>query len=254
MTPVRVGFVGGGEHARMSLLPSLRHALGGAPSGLPALVASHAGARLPPLLGQVVALAEHKRDCAERIAAFHGIPQVFTDHEEMLAQADLDCVLVCLHPRLQPDVAIACLDAGKHVFVEKPQAETLADSLRIREAAERNGKRVAVAFMKRFSEPYLRARRILQLPAFGPPSIYEARFTYGRYTRSMSTASPMASASTTSTCPASSWATWRACRPSASPAAPGSTATPSPSASPAAPSDCSTSTASNRPSRIGASA
>jgi predicted dehydrogenase len=181
MAPVRIGFVGGGEHARMSLLPSIRHALGGTPEGLPALVATHAGAQLPPLLGELVALAEHKRGHAERIAAFHGIPNIYSDHEEMLAHEDLDCVIVCLHPRLQPDVAIACLDAGAHVFVEKPQAETVADSLRIRAAAERNGKQVAVAFMKRYSEPYLRARQIAQLADFGPPSFYEARFTYAQY-------------------------------------------------------------------------
>jgi predicted dehydrogenase len=78
-------------------------------------------------------------------------------------------------------VAIACLDAGVHVFVEKPQAENIADSLRMRDAAERNGKQVGVAFMKRFSEPYLRARQIMQLPAFGEPSMYEARFTYAQY-------------------------------------------------------------------------
>ena len=181
MTPVRVGFVGGGEHARMSLLPSIRHALSGAPEGLPALVATHAGSRLPPLLGELVALAEHKSDHAERIAALHGIPHIYNDHVEMLANEELDCVIVCLHPRLQPDVAIACLDAGAHVFVEKPQAESVADSLRIRDAAERGGKQVAVAFMKRYSMPYLKAREIIQLPGFGQPSMYEARFTYAEY-------------------------------------------------------------------------
>ena len=181
MNTLKVGFVGGGEHARMSLLPSVRHAFGGAPSGLPALVASHAGSQLQPLLGKLVALAEHKRDHAERIAAFHGVEEIYTDHAEMLGRADLDCVIVCLHPRIQADVAIDCLNAGVHVLVEKPQAETLADSLRIKEAAERNGRHVAVAFMKRFSLPYRRAREIVELPAFGPPSMYEARFTYGQY-------------------------------------------------------------------------
>lgn len=181
MNTLRIGFVGGGEHARMSLLPSLRHALGGAPEGLPALVNTHAGATLPPLLGELVALAEHKREHAERIAAFHGIRNMYTDHEQMLADQDLDAVIVCLHPRLQPDVAIDCLDAGCHVFVEKPQAESVADSVRMREAAQRNGKRVGVAFMKRFSAPYLKARDILSLPGFGAPSMFEGRFTYGRY-------------------------------------------------------------------------
>ena len=181
MQTVRVGFVGGGEHARMSLLPSLRHAFGGAPTGLPSLVSSHAGESLSPLQGRLVALAEHKRPHAERIAAFHGIEDIYTNHREMLENAELDCAIVCLHPRLQVDAAIDCLDAGLHVFVEKPPAETLKEGLRLREAAQRNNKNVGVAFMKRFSLPYLRAREITQLPQFGQPSMYEARFTYGQY-------------------------------------------------------------------------
>ena len=181
METVRVGFVGGGEHARMSLLPSVRHAFGGAPSGLPSLVANHAGESMPPLLGRLVALAEHKRDHAERIATFHGIDEIYTDHRDMLDKAKIDCVIVCLHPRLQADVAIECLDAGKHVFVEKPPSETLADALRLRRAAECNDRNVGVAFMKRFSLPYLRAQEISQLPQFGQLSMYEARFTYGQY-------------------------------------------------------------------------
>jgi len=181
MATVRVGFVGGGEHARMSLYPSLRHAFGGSPSGLPALVASHAGERLPPLRAELVALAEHKRDHAERIASLHGAREIYADHHEMLEKADLDCVIVCLHPKTQADVAIDCLNAGKHVWVEKPPAESLMNSNRMKAAADRNGKFVMVGFMKRFSQPYLRAKSIVELSNFGEPSMYEGRYTYGRY-------------------------------------------------------------------------
>ncbi len=181
MEPVRVGFVGGGEHARMSLYPSLRHAFGGSPSGLPSLVASHAGERLPELGAELVAVAEHKRDHAERISSFHGGREIYTDHREMLDKADVDCVIVCLHPKTQADVAIDCLNAGKHVWVEKPPAETIANSNRMKEAADTNGKIVVVGFMKRFSQPYMRAKSIVDLPNFGEPSMYEGRYTYGQY-------------------------------------------------------------------------
>ena len=56
MEPLRVAFVGCGEHARMSLYPSLRAAFGGSPAGLPALVLSQEGRSQPPLLARLVAL------------------------------------------------------------------------------------------------------------------------------------------------------------------------------------------------------
>jgi myo-inositol 2-dehydrogenase/D-chiro-inositol 1-dehydrogenase len=38
-----------------------------------------------------------------------------------------------------------------------------------------------IGFMKRFSEPYRRARELMQRPEFGPPTTFEARYCYGRY-------------------------------------------------------------------------
>jgi predicted dehydrogenase len=165
----------------MSLYPSLRAAFGGAPSGLPALVLTQQGRREPPLLAELVAIAEHKREVAERVAAFHAVRRLYTDHLAMLDAEDLDAVIVCMHPRRQAQVAIECLERGVHVWVEKPPAETLGAAQAMAEAARRAGKQLAVGYMKRFSLPYLRARAFMQRPAFGEPSVFESRYTYGRY-------------------------------------------------------------------------
>lgn len=181
MQPLRVGFVGCGEHARMSLYPSLRAAFGGAPSGLPALVLTQEGRQQPPLLAELIALADHKRDLAERVAAFHGVRAVYTDHLAMLEREALDAVIVCMHPRRQPQVAVDCLERGAHVWVEKPPAETLADAITMREAARRAGRRLGVGYMKRFSYPYQRAKEFTARAGFGERSIFESRYTYGQY-------------------------------------------------------------------------
>jgi predicted dehydrogenase len=181
MEPVRVGFVGCGEHARMSLYPSLRAAFGGAPAGLPALVLTQHGRQQPPLLAELVALADHKRDLAERVAAFHSVRNVYTDHLTMLEREQLDAVIVCMHPRRQAQVAIDCLERGVHVWVEKPPAETIREARAMAEAARRAGKQLAVGYMKRFSYPYQRAKAFTERPGFGPPSVFESRFTYGQY-------------------------------------------------------------------------
>jgi len=165
----------------MSLYPSLRSAFGGSPEGLPALVLTQAGRAQPPLLAELVALADHKRDLAERVATFHHVRNVYTDHISMLEHEKLDAVIVCMHPRRQWKVAVECLERGVHVWVEKPPAETLQEARAMAAAAKRAGRHLAVGYMKRFSYPYLRAKAFMERPGFGTPSVFESRYTYGQY-------------------------------------------------------------------------
>jgi predicted dehydrogenase len=181
MEPLRIAFVGCGEHARMSLYPSLRAAFGGSPSGLPALVLTQAERTEPPLLARLVALADHKRAVAERVAEFHHVDRVYTDHRAMLEAERPDAVIVCMHPRRQAQVAIDCLEAGAHVWVEKPPAETVRESQLIAETSRRMGRSVAVGYMKRFSYAYARAKAFSERPGFGMTSMFECRCTYGEY-------------------------------------------------------------------------
>jgi myo-inositol 2-dehydrogenase/D-chiro-inositol 1-dehydrogenase len=173
----RIGFIGCGSHATQNLYPSIR---------LGVLNPPETGAAIGELaesgeIGELVACCDVDEARARRCARDFGIPQVYTDHRRLLDEADVDCVLVAMHPRLQPAIAIDCLEAGKHVFIEKPPAESLEDCLALREAAERAGRNLMVGFMKRFSEPYRRARSIAARPEFGARSAYEARFTFGVY-------------------------------------------------------------------------
>jgi myo-inositol 2-dehydrogenase / D-chiro-inositol 1-dehydrogenase len=181
MEPLRVAFVGCGEHARMSLYPSLRSAFGGSPIGLPSLVLSQEGRSLPPLLAKLVALVDHKRELAERVASFHHVDAVYTDHREMIEAERPDAVIVCIHPKRQAQTAIDCLEMGTHVWVEKPPAESIAEAEAMAKAARKAGKFLAVGYMKRFSYAYQRAKAFMEKPAFGQPSVWESRFTYGQY-------------------------------------------------------------------------
>jgi myo-inositol 2-dehydrogenase/D-chiro-inositol 1-dehydrogenase len=173
----RIGFIGCGSHATQNLYPSIR---------LGVLNPPETGAAIGELaetgeIGELVACCDLDEARARRCARDFGIAQVYTDHRLLLELADVDCVLVAMHPRLQPAIALDCLDAGKHVFIEKPPAESLEDCLALKEAAERAGRNLMVGFMKRFSEPYRRARAIASRPEFGPRTAYEARWTFGVY-------------------------------------------------------------------------
>lgn len=173
----RIGFIGCGSHAVQNLYPSFRLSVANPPEIGVAIGELADGGEI----GELVACCDLDGERARRCARDFGIPAVYTDHRAMLEREELDGVLVATHPRLQPGLAIDCLQAGKHVWIEKPPAEDLEGCLAIKEAAKRAGRSVMVGFMKRFSEPYRRAKEIASRPGFGPLTAYEARFTFGVY-------------------------------------------------------------------------
>ncbi|THE08037.1 Gfo/Idh/MocA family protein [Microbacterium oleivorans] len=82
---------------------------------------------------------ESSRDTTEALAASHGIPLVFTDLDDCLADGDIDTVWVAVPNVLHADVARRSLLAGKHVICEKPfvlRTEELAELRAL--AAERD--------------------------------------------------------------------------------------------------------------------
>ncbi len=174
---VRIGFIGCGSHATQNLYPSFRLSVFNPPETGGAIGELAEGGEI----GELVACCDIDQLRARRCATAFGIPDVYSDHRSMLDRSDIDCVFIAMHPRLQPGLAIDCLEAGKHVFIEKPPAEDVESCIAMKEAAEAAGKHLMVGFMKRFSQPYLRARAIAERPEFGPLSAYEGRFTFGVY-------------------------------------------------------------------------
>jgi myo-inositol 2-dehydrogenase/D-chiro-inositol 1-dehydrogenase len=96
-----------------------------------------------------------------------GAEAEFSSVEEMLQGPDLDALLICGPPEMHREVGVIALQAGKHVFMEKPPAPDLGGALELQEAARTNGKICMVGFMKRFALRYVQARQILQSAEFG---------------------------------------------------------------------------------------
>src|SRR4051794_32150898 len=84
---------------------------------------------------ELAAVCDLDRELAERNAKRFGAPAVFTDHRRMLAEANLDAVIVCVGPALHARLAIDVLEAGLPVYTEKPPAATAAEALAVVEAS-----------------------------------------------------------------------------------------------------------------------
>lgn len=88
-------------------------------------------------------------------------------YAELLADPDVDLVDVCLPNGLHADAAIAALEAGKHVLVEKPIALTVEDADRMLAAAEAAGKLLMVAHVLPFFPEFAFAAGAVQSGRFG---------------------------------------------------------------------------------------
>lgn len=81
---------------------------------------------------------------------------IYTDAAAMLAQAEIDAVDICTAHHLHEPLALAAIQAGKHVLLEKPPATSLAGGRALVAAAEQAGVTLMVAQMQRFN-PRFRA-------------------------------------------------------------------------------------------------
>ncbi len=109
----------------------------------------------------------------------HGVTRLYTDKGEMLAALpELDAVSVCTWNSAHAPCAIAALNAGKHVLVEKPMAASAEEAVAMQQAAEKNGKLLMIGFVRRFGNDTKIVQDFIDTDFFG--DLYYAKATYLR--------------------------------------------------------------------------
>jgi predicted dehydrogenase len=97
----------------------------------------------------LVAVADADEHKAEALSKRFGVPHV-TTADAMMRRDDLEAVVICTPNHLHEEMAVAALEAGKHVFVERPLATTSQGAQRVIDAAERVGGILVVGMPHRF--------------------------------------------------------------------------------------------------------
>lgn len=99
---------------------------------------------------EIVAIADMNRAAAEKVAAQYHIPHIYTDPADMLAHGpDCAAVSVITPNKFHHPLALAALQAGKHVFCEKPPALDATELAAMRAAARKAGKTLMFNFNNR---------------------------------------------------------------------------------------------------------
>ncbi len=121
---------------------------------------------------ELVALADTDSLKAETIARRFGVAEV-TDPEQVLTRDDLDGVFLCTPNHTHEEMALQALEAGKHVFVERPLATSAAGAARVIEAAKASGRSLAVGLPYRFRPEVAALRSFVDGGEFG--ALYAVR-------------------------------------------------------------------------------
>lgn len=100
---------------------------------------------------EVVSVVGRRLEPTQAVADKYGIPHATTELAEALARPGLDAVILCTPTQMHAAQAIQCMDAGKHVQVEIPLCDSLADGEAVLAKAQETGLTCMVGHTRRFN-------------------------------------------------------------------------------------------------------
>lgn len=141
---IKIGWIGCGRHATWMLMPQL------ARSGF-----------------EIAAVCDRDEAAAQNAARQFGAKAVYSDYDDMIANANIDAVGMAVGPEIHFRATLSSLRRGLPVFMEKPPAATAAQARELLDASEAAKVPVTVGFMKRYSTGNKIAKNILDGGDFG---------------------------------------------------------------------------------------
>ncbi|MGH2531073.1 MAG: Gfo/Idh/MocA family protein [Thermomicrobiales bacterium] len=118
---------------------------------------------------EVVAVCARRPERAHFVAAQHRIPTAVADYREIIRNPDVDAVVIATPPYLHHTMAIAALEAGKHVLCEKPMARNLAETRDMVKIAQQAHVVAMVNHEFRFMPSRARAKELIDEGYLGEP-------------------------------------------------------------------------------------
>ncbi len=100
---------------------------------------------------EIVSVISRRAEQAAEVAAKYGARHSGTKLDEVLTRDDVDAVILCTPTQMHAAQAIACMDAGKHVQVEIPLADSWADSEAVLKKSQETGLVCMVGHTRRFN-------------------------------------------------------------------------------------------------------
>lgn len=120
-----------------------------------------------PDKAEVVAIVSSDPAKRESLSEEYAIPKTYSSLEDALEDPAIEAVDLCLPNYIHKNSAVKSAQAGKHILVEKPMANTVADCEEMIEAAEKAGVLLMVGQSRRFHDAVFKSRELLDQGKIG---------------------------------------------------------------------------------------
>lgn len=124
--------------------------------------------RLGRLGACVAAVADPMPERAQQVAAISGAAD-YRDARELLAREDIDLLCVCSPTPFHYQAVLAAAQRGRHIFCEKPLAETLKQAREMCRAAQAAGVMLGIGFKMRYEAIFARSKSMIEAGDIGTP-------------------------------------------------------------------------------------
>lgn len=131
-----------------------------------------------PSTARVVGACDQEILLAEQLAVRYGIPRHYDSLERMLTDEEPDVVHVTTPPQSHLGIAMRAIDAGCHVYVEKPLTPTHADSRTLIDHALATERKLTIGYAPFFDPPALEMRDLIAKGVLGTPLHIESFLGY----------------------------------------------------------------------------
>lgn len=116
---------------------------------------------------RLVGIADSNIEAAKSVAAITGVTDVETDYTLLLRKEEINAVIVATPTFMKSQIVRAAIEAGKHVFCEKPIAITLREADEFVKMAGRAGTKVQIGYQRRFDPSYMRMKKAIDAGELG---------------------------------------------------------------------------------------
>jgi len=126
----------------------------------------------------LVAIVDVDEKVVKHIARMYGISHYYLNIEELLDSDTVDAIYISTPNHLHSQYTIQAAEAGKHVLCEKPMATTAEECKRMIESIQRNKVKFMIAYMSRFNEANIEAKRLIAEGIIGKPIFIKSQFAF----------------------------------------------------------------------------
>ncbi|WP_238882192.1 Gfo/Idh/MocA family protein [Clostridium sp. YIM B02551] len=146
-----------------------------------ALVNNKEEAELVAICDVIIENANNKKEEYKKNMSDESVSvNAYTDYKEMIEKEDIDVVTIATESGYHYEIAVYCMNKGKHVIVEKPMALSTKDADEMIEVAHKNNVKLSICHQNRFNKPIVKLRDAIENDKFGKLINGTARILWNR--------------------------------------------------------------------------